>query len=424
VQKPHYDLRVDNLTSLMPVVDYRPRPFVKGRGSWVWDSDGQKHLDLCAGQFGATLGHSNRGLRRSIARSFGTISHLDTYSLSPSVISGFSSLQEAMPDFPFRGVTLSTGAEANEFALRYSKFIQGRDGVVSFDQGYLGQTLGTAGYSDSRSRVRPLVPLSFSIAATDPRKLESVEQQEDDSIAKLSELLAREKSIGTIVVEQIVSGAGVLVQSPSFLQRIREVADDAGAFLIFDECQTGAGRIGEVAYFQKVGVVPDFVVLGKGIGAGFPLSIVLASKASVNQENFEMKHFSSHQNEPVHGEVLSWVISRITQPGFKERLFSVSATLRRRLNDLVAEFEMLEGTRGEGLLLGLGLRTAADTKHQLARAKRLVSIAANHGLLLQTANFGSTVRLLPSLYLSEREIDFFYRKMRATVKIFEMEEPH
>lgn len=398
-------MKLEEIRNLMlPVVSFREQVFVSASGSKVTDTEGNAYIDLAGGQFCTVLGHSNpevADLVGSIAR---TIQDTDTSSVSQSVLDSALKLRETMPEMNLaRFVYLSTGAEAGEFALRYSKFIRKRSGVISFSESYHGQTHGTAAYSMSRDRIRPPVELSFHFPMPNPEGLAGRPAvSEEQSLSLMGEILDRHaEQISCFLVEPILSGAGVISLSPSFAQRAIELAKQKGLHIIFDECQTGFGRTGNWYFYQELGVVPDFLILGKAIGLGWPVAVVAANGSTIDMKDFEMRHFSSHQNEPFAGEIISFGVDYLQKNNLIPSIKAKGDLLRQQLLEHSTSMGWPISVRGHGLMVGFDLGENLIESDGMALGPRFLDRLSEAGILAQTSNYGRTIRLLPDFLITD-----------------------
>src|SRR3569832_15699 len=258
---------------MLPVLSFRDIVLVRGQGSYVWDADGNRYLDLNSGQFCAVLGHSDPGVARKMQEIAQTLQDTDTSTLTRSVMLAAKQIHDRAPEMNGRILFLSTGAEAVECCLKYAKHIKEKPGVIAFDKAYHGLTHGSAAYSMSRDRIRP--PVEHSYVTPAPRAHDDDETETDRGGGAGRRGRGEGKGdIAAAIFEPIISGGGFYFPSRRYFQAIRKLCDDNGIFLVFDECQTGFGRTGSWFYYQQLGCVPDFVVSTKAMGMGNPVFFV------------------------------------------------------------------------------------------------------------------------------------------------------
>lgn len=420
--------KTDLLTSFrafFPVVSPRELIVKQSSGSWVKDTSGVKYLDLAGGQFCSVLGHANKRIFRAVKSQFFKGIDTDTSTYSEAALGAVENLRKIAPEILPRSILLSTGAEANEFALRYAKHISGKEGVLSFSQGYYGQTLGTAAYSMSRDRTKPVVSESHHFPAPSSPKPAYGGFDEHESLAIAREIIRLHgSSIGVAIFEPIVSGGGVLVPSKGFFQELFRILKEAEILTIVDEAQSGYARTGSWFHYQNLDIEPDFVTVAKAIGLGFPVSAVLVNSRTIPQIDFPMKHFSSHQNEPLAGSIVSAGIGEIRRQGILNKNIVRGLQITKIIQRISTENPSIAEPRGEGMLIGFDIsdiRDGGNLELATKRGARFVELCQRERLLIQTCNYGRTVRLLPMYTLRSREIKFLKQALTRAATIFTTE---
>ena len=182
--------------------------------------------------------------------------------------------------------------------------------------------------------------------------------------------------------------------------------------MIFDECQTGFGRLGEWFYSQKLGIVPDFIVAGKATGLGFPVACVIANGKTIRNKKFVMEHFSSHQNEPFAGELVNYLISRIKKNKLLKRNKKIGNKILNKLIVISRNYPEVINPRGIGLMLAFDISEKIDARKF---GDEFCKDAMKFGLMLQHCNLGKTIRLLPNYTINENEINFFIDNLKKVL---------
>ena len=306
---------------IAPVMNFNKQILHRGEGCYLEDVEGKRYLDMSAEQFCAILGHGEKEVAEkafSLAQRFVNIP--GTY-LCDEVLFAAKAVYDICPEMDARIFFLSTGAEANECCLRYAKQMSGnKSGVISFDVGYHGLSLGTEGYSMSRRHVKPQLNHSYYITA--PRILNVRHASQSDwkeSVLQFKTILEEHhEDICAAMFEPIVSTGGLLFPPKEFWREIRALCDKYQVYLAFDECQTGFGRTGSWFYYQQLDCVPDFLVCAKGMGLGFPVSMVAFNGHTFPESSFVMNHISSHQNDPLSAGMVSYCIREINDHHYLE----------------------------------------------------------------------------------------------------------
>ncbi|MBN2717518.1 MAG: aspartate aminotransferase family protein [Deltaproteobacteria bacterium] len=403
---------------LLPVLPFRDIVITRGKGSTITDANGDTYLDVNSGQYCAALGHSNPEVASLLLKIANKIQDTDTATLSEEVLLCAEKLHHLTPEMNSRIIFLSTGAEANECALRYAKHIKERPGIIAFEQGYHGLTHGTAGYSMSRHRIRPPLPHSYTISAPQHFGTEPGDFQIEEQLSQFKDVLAKyADQIAAAIFEPIVSGGGMIFPDARFFKRIRELCNQFDVFMVFDECQTGFGRTGKLFHYQNLGVVPDFVVAAKAIGLGYPVACVLANGHTVTHEHFLMQHYSSHQNEPFAAALMAFGLDTIQSQGLLESNVAKGQKLLGIFNRLEKSFNCIRNGRGVGLMGGFDLFVEGVDDYR-ATGTRFCNLALENKLLLQHCNNGRTIRFLPNFYISDDDFRMLESKLNCTLQAF------
>lgn len=401
---------------LYPILEFSDVITVKGKGCYIWDTNDSKILDLNSGQFCSIFGHSNDGVANVISENARKIQDTNTATLSEDVLIAAKKLHDICPEMNARSVFLSTGAEANECCLRYAKHLSGnKPGVVSFDAGYHGLTHGTEGYSMGRKHVKPSLDFSYVVPAPKMFYDSDLSDEEIDKYVWEFEdvVTGNHDRIAAAIFEPIVSSGGMFIPAKRYFKKIREICSKYGIYLIFDECQTGFGRTGTWFYYQQLECVPDFVVCAKGMGLGYPVSAVIFNGNTFSEDNCKMEHYSSHQNDPFAGAIVSYCIDTIIRDGLLERNRKMGTFLVNSLKSLTEKYSYIKDARGVGLMCAFDLAIDDDEKEEGALfCKR----ALDEKVMIQACNAGKTIRLLPSYCVDYEDIDFLCERLSVVIE--------
>jgi 4-aminobutyrate aminotransferase-like enzyme len=377
------------------------------QGLYVITDDGQKLLDLNAGQFCNILGPNNNEVNKEIFKQMNIISNTNTGVLSTNVIKAAEMLNEISEGMNSSALLLSTGSEAVEVALRYAKFSKKRNGVISLDKGYHGLSLGSQSVTFAGKYAKPIVSDAYSI------KTPHSAQEESESLIELENLLITNgQDIACLILEPIVSVGGMIVLSKEYLKSVRELCSKYNIYLIFDECQTGFGRTGEWFSFQDHNVIPDIVVTAKGLGLGYPVSAVLFNETTFNI-NSDITNYSSHQNDPFSAAVVIVGINYIKKYNILDNVRKMGNYLYNQLSTLKKEYSIITDIRGKGLMLGFDLNLGNESRR---KSDEIIKKMAENGVMIQATNNGKTFRVLPAYIISESEINFFIEQLKKVLK--------
>lgn len=392
---------------------YRDEIVCSASGCHFTDADGNRYLDLTSGQICAIVGHNHPVVLRRVVEQISRLTHTGTSFLSPPVLEASAKLGALAPGSLSRTLLLSTGAEANEYALRLAKAFTGKTGVLALTKGYAGLTLATSSLTNYGKNATPVVPATGYILTPDPtacppdrRPLEWARQLLHDSLEVNRGL---HSNVAAIIVEPILSAGGLIVLPDGYLRELRAVADDLGALLIADEAQTGMGRTGRWFGVDHDSVVPDILVLSKGVGGGFPVSAVITRPDIAVQVIGKANQFSSHQCDPLGAAAVLGVIDVIESEGLVQRAAETGRYLVDQLTALAKVQPRLANVRGRGLMVGFDVFRDPDRPVPESDVGRgLEDYCRSQGVHLEAIQ-RNRFRILPPLVISREEVDTFVR---------------
>jgi acetylornithine/N-succinyldiaminopimelate aminotransferase len=364
--------------------------FVRGEGAWLWDQAGRRYLDWLQGWAVNALGHAPAVITQALQVQ-------STQLLTPSpALYNLPSLALAERLCALSGFDQvffgSTGAEANEGAIKLARkwgrtaARAGRRGaggtafeIITFDNAFHGRNLATMAASGKAGWDALFPPNMPGFAKATLNDLESVHR------------VLSERTVA-IMLEPVQGEAGVRPATRAFLQALRQLCDERGLLLIFDEVQTGCGRLGELFGFQHYGVKPDILTLGKGLGGGVPISAVLAQQHCSVFEHGDQG--GTYAGNPLMCAVSLAVLQELSQPDFLAQVRERGQQLQEGLLQLAQRYGLGE-VRGVGLLWALEL--GSDNAAEVVQACR------EQGLLVNAAR-PHCLRFMPRLNSTEQEI--------------------
>ena len=385
--------------------------FVQGDGVWLTDADGRRYLDAYA-QYGAVaLGHAAPEVAAAVRAALDarTPAMVQPYLAAQAEALG-EALAAVAPGHPRRCVLATSGAEAVEAALKLVRARSGRSLVLAATGAYHGKTLGAlslTGRAEHAEGFGPLAPGFDHVPFGDAAALET--------------RLARAPGpIAALFLEPIQGEGGVIVPPAGYLTRARELCSRHGIALVLDEIQTGLGRTGRLFACEEEGVVPDLLLIGKGLGGGlFPLSACLVSDAWWDAR-FALGHSSTFANNNVASAVglavLRALVGEDGGSGLVGRAAARGERLGAGLRRLAARYpKVVAEARGRGLLWALQLRPADEAQSLLlgylqhqglyAYAAAMVLAQQSSVLALPTIGTANVLRIAPPLVVSDEEID-------------------
>jgi succinylornithine aminotransferase len=387
------------------VPTYAPAAMVPVRASGLdlWDQEGKHYLDFTSGIAVTSLGHCNPVIVEALTRQANTLWHIGNGYTNEPVLRLASALLDAT--FADRAFFANSGAEANEAALKLArKYAHGKFGpqksrIVSCYSSFHGRTLFTVSVGGQSKYTEGFEPLPPSINHINYNDIESARAAILDDVA-------------AVIVEPIQGEGGVIPGDIEFLKALRELCDQTGALLIFDEVQSGVGRTGALYDYMNVGVTPDILTSAKALGNGYPIGAMLTTNEIAQALNVG-SHGTTYGGNPLATTIALAVVEQINQPAFLARVREASAKIFANLEKLVADYpQLFAKARGKGLLIGLPMADAYKGK-----SKDYTKVAEKLGLMLLIAG-PDVVRLAPALVVSDEQILEADRIMRAAADAF------
>ncbi len=361
---------------------------VKGEGSRVWDQQGKEYIDFAGGIAVNCLGHCHPALVNAVKDQSEKIWHLSNVMTNEPALRLAQKLVNAT--FADKIYFANSGAEANEAALKLARrwalkeHGEDKNQIIAFNKGFHGRTFftvsvgGQAAYSDGFG------PKPGGIEHGDFNNLESLKALISDKTC-------------AVMVEPMQGEGGLITPEPGFLEGVRELCDQHNALLIFDEVQTGVGRLGSLYAYQGFGVTPDILTSAKGLGGGFPIGAMLTT-AEISKHLVLGTHGSTYGGNPLACAVSEAVIDVVNTPEVLEGVQAKEKMFLDGLEAINAKYNVFETYRGKGLLLG-----ALLNENYKGRAKDFLNASMEQGLMSLVAG-ADVVRFAPSLIIPAADI--------------------
>jgi acetylornithine/N-succinyldiaminopimelate aminotransferase len=376
---------------------------VRAAGLDLWDQEGKQYLDFTSGIAVSSLGHCNPQVVAALTEQLNEVWHLGNgYTNEPVLRLGLALTEATFAD---RAFFCNSGAEANEAALKlarkyaHTKFGPHKSRIVSFLSSFHGRTLFTVSVGGQPKYTEGFEPLPQEINHIPYNDIEAARAAITDDVA-------------AVIVEPIQGEGGVIPGDHAFLKALREICDQTGALLVFDEVQSGVGRTGAFYAYMDTGVTPDILTSAKALGNGYPIGAMLTTDEIGKHFNVG-SHGTTYGGNPLAGTVGLAVVETINQPAFLARVREASAKIFANLEKLSSEYPQVFGKpRGLGLLIGLPMAEAYK-----GRSKDYTKVCEKLGLMLLIAG-PDVVRLAPALVVSDEQIAQADRLMREAVEAF------
>nr|WP_298000630.1 aspartate aminotransferase family protein [uncultured Flavobacterium sp.] len=353
------------------------------KGSYIYTTDGKKHLDFVAGVSACTLGHQHPRVVNAIKEQLDKYLHVMVYGeyVQKPAVDFCKLLAQHLPPTLNKTYLVNSGTEAIEGALKLAKRVTGRTQLVSCVNAYHGNTQGSMsilGNEERKRAFRPLLP-----------NVDFITFNNQADIQRITEKTA------TVVLETIQGSAGFITPENDYLLKVRKRCDEVGALLILDEIQPGFGRTGKLFGFQHYNVVPDVLVMGKGMGGGMPVGAFTANEKLMDLLAHDPKcgHITTFGGHPVIAAASLATLQELLETDLMEQTLVKEKLFRELL-----KHPLIEEIHGKGLMLAPMTPSEEITNQVILKCKE-------KGLVLFWLMFeGKAIRITPPLTISEDEI--------------------
>jgi acetylornithine/N-succinyldiaminopimelate aminotransferase len=362
-----------------------PLAFERGEGVWLVATNGDRYLDFTSGVAVNALGHAHPHLIAALTAQAQKLWHVSNLFEIPEA----ERVARRLCDASFADVAFfcNSGAEAAECAIKTARKYQAASGhperyrIITFEGAFHGRTLATLAAGGQKKYLDGFGPVVEGFDQVPFADLEAVKRTIGEATA-------------AIMIEPLMGEGGVRVVAPSFLKALRQLCDEHGLLLVFDEVQSGMGRTGELFAHQRAGVVPDVMALAKALGGGFPVGACLATREAAKGMTAGT-HGSTFGGNPLAMSAADATLDVMLAPGFLDHVKHIGLLFKQRLAEIKDRYpSVIAEVRGEGLLIGLKALVPAGALVDALRAEHMLTVAAGDNV----------VRLLPPLIISEPEL--------------------
>jgi len=403
------DRRDDVLGASYRLFYRRPVHLVRGEGQYLWDADGRKYLDMYNNV--ASLGHCHPAVVTAVHEQMQQLNTHTRY-LHERILDYTDDLLSTMPIELDKAMYMCTGSEANDLAIRVARAVSGGEGIIASREAYHGTSDLTSGVSPALGSGQPLAPTARLVDAPDAYRVDAPDLGRwfaDQVRAAIADMEAHGTRFAGLIAYSIFSSDGVLPGPAGYLREAVDVVHRAGGIVVADEVQPGFGRTGEAFWgFQRHGIVPDVVTLGKPMGNGIPVSGLVAKADVLAAFSDTVPYFNTFGGNPVSMAAAQAVLTTIRAEGLQQHSAEVGAETLAALRELMATHEAVGDVRGVGLFIGFELvvdRATREPDRDLAL--RLLEQLRDRGVLTSVAGpHGNVLKLRPPLAFQRADVDW------------------
>src|SRR5947207_5233257 len=371
---------------LLPVFARVELGFERGEGAWLISTTGERYLDFTSGVAVNALGHAHPHLVAALQEQATKLWHMSNLFRSPDGDKLAARLcEQSFADFVF---FCNSGAESMECAIKIARRYHASKGhperyrLVTFEGAFHGRTLATLAATGSAKYLEGFGP-----------PLDGFDQVPHGDLDAVKKAIGQQTA--GILIEPVQGEGGVRTAPVAFFKALRELCDQHGLLLAFDEVQTGMGRTGDLFAYKRLGVKPDVMSLAKALGGGFPIGACLATAEAASGMT-PGSHGSTFGGNPLAIAAANAVLDVMLKPGFFDHVQKMSLLLKQKLASVIDRYPtVLAEVRGEGLLIGVKAVTPSADLVTALRAQKLLTVGAGENV----------VRFLPPLIVTEAEIE-------------------
>ena len=396
----------------------RPIRMVRAEGVWMFDADGRRYLDVYNNV--ASVGHCHPRVVEAIAKQAATL-NTNTRYLYDNIHDYAERLLKTFPSRLSNIVFTCTGSESNDFALRLTKSFTGGTGFVVTETAYHGNTEAVTGVSPSSFKARSVPPHVRTVPAPDQYRHPTNDvgaRFADDVTKAIADLERNGAKFGGLLVDSIFSSDGIYADPAGFLKQAVDAVHAAGGLFICDEVQPGFGRTGTGMWgFERHGVEPDIVTLGKPMGNGFPVAGAVTRPEILEALCETTGYFNTFGGNPVAAAAGLAVLAVIEDEGLIENANRVGSYFRSGLQELAGKHPGIGDVRGAGLFIGIEFSLPGTTEPDPANASYVITALKERGILIGAAGaYGNVLKVRPPLCFARDNADFFVKTLDVVLR--------
>jgi acetylornithine/N-succinyldiaminopimelate aminotransferase len=371
------------LYSKYVIANYKrlPRVIVKGEGCYLYDADGNKILDMFPGWAVSGIGHCHPKVVAAIRKQAGELLHIDNTFYSEQQ----GELAKLLSERGFGGKTFfcNSGAEANEGALKLARLAtpEGKYKFITAEGSFHGRTFATVTATAQPKYHEGFLPLLPGFVYVPYNDINALEKAFTDEVC-------------AVMIEPIQGEGGINVATKEYVETIRQLCDEKGAVMIFDEVQTGMGRTGKWFAYQHYDVEPDIVTLAKALGGGVAIGAMMA-KEELAAKLVPGKHASTFGGNCIACAAGIAVVEAIEEDNLLENAVKMGEYAKQKLEQLGEKYDIIKEVRGKGLMIGVQLSSPGAA---------IVDKCLERGLRINCTN-NTVLRFMPAMIVTKEQID-------------------
>jgi 4-aminobutyrate aminotransferase-like enzyme len=403
-------------------LQYRtPVHFVRGEGMWLYDPDGRAYLDFYNNV--PSLGHCHPEVNAAMAEQAGRISANTRY-LEPKLVDYAERLVDTFPNEIDRVVFTCTGSESNDLALRIARFASGNEGVIVSSYAYHGTSAAVAAVSPNLGDAVKLSPFVRMVSLPGPEGIPETQASEFFKAQVRSAILdlsRRGMGVAALLFDSIFSSDGVWTDPPGFIAGGVAAVREAGGLVIADEVQPGFGRTGTHMWgFERHGIVPDLVTLGKPMGNGFPIGAVVGRRGPMERFGATARYSNTFAGNTVGIATADAVLTILQRDKIPQNALAMGQRLQAGLEEISQRHDGICAIRNSGLFVGVDIGPkGAPAEGRRAMALDVVNAMRDDGVLISTTGANEdTLKVRPPLVCQAEHVDLFLAALeRALTKL-------
>lgn len=354
------------------------------KGSYIYTTDGEAHLDFVAGVSACGLGHSNPKVISAIKNQLDRYMHVMVYGeyVQKPAVEFAKLLAENLPKPLSKTYLVNSGTEAIDASMKLARRATGRQEIIAAKNCYHGNSFGALSLMDYEERIAPFRPLIPEIRHINFNAVDELNQITEETAA--------------VILETIQGGAGFIEPRNNYLRKVKKRCEEVGALLILDEIQPGFGRTGKLFSFEYYGIVPDILVIGKAMASGMPIGGFVASSELMDQlsDHPKMSHITTFGGNPVIASAALATLQELLNSNLIAETLEKEKLFRKLL-----KHDLIEEVRGKGMMIGVICKSEDMANQLVLEAKK------NNLILFWLLYEKKAVRISPPLTISNEEIE-------------------